>query len=539
MLRRRWVLVTLGFLALVLVVGSVFVLREMRTSDLQARYLVPVAQEATWWMEEGPAGEVVEPGAGPYDLRLGYHGLPARVERLQGRGFRVVAQARTSARFRSLTEEHHLFPIYRSKAQAGLTIVDRDGEFLFHHPYPELIYPEFHDVPPVVWQTLLFIENRTALDPEYPHRNPAVEWGRLFRSTTDLGLRYLGREGSVAGASTLATQIEKFRHAPEGLTESPMDKLRQMASAALRAYQDGPETMEARQRMVRDYLNSVPLAAIRVEGEITGLGDGLRAWYGADFAEVNRALHPVPTRRVGAIPGGVELLGTTWPGGLVARGKGGGLPSGEEAPSPGPPRPGRRPSSGWPRAPTGTVPPPPPPTWGWPTGRSCPSSSPSGDPRGTSPPRRGGRPWSDSRTGTWTSWSGMGSFRTGWPRPPARLARSSGCSRRSGPVSFVERKAVNTVRTGLLGLLDVPRLYDLDRMDLRAEHHRRRRPAHRHHPGGNLQDPAFIRERGFDGFRLLDRGDPQEVIYSIALHERTPRATWSGSRWTTWTLPST
>lgn len=37
------------------------------------------------------------------------------------------------------------------------------------------------------------------------------------------------------------------------------------------------------------------------------------------------------------------------------------------------------------------------------------------------------------------------------------------------PVSFVEQKAANAIRTRLLGMLNVPSLYQLDRYDLTAE----------------------------------------------------------------------
>ena len=40
----------------------------------------------------------------------------------------------------------------------------------------------------------------------------------------------------------------------------------------------------------RKHLNTVPLAAVPGRGEVLGLGDGLWAWYGRDFAEVNRLL---------------------------------------------------------------------------------------------------------------------------------------------------------------------------------------------------------------------------------------------------------
>ncbi|MEA3116764.1 MAG: hypothetical protein QOI13_34, partial [Paraburkholderia sp.] len=53
---------------------------------------------------------------------------------------------------------------------------------------------------------------------------------------------------------------------------------------------DGEETMPARRTIVVHYLNTVPLAAQPGVGEIEGLGDGLAAWYGRDFDEVNRLL---------------------------------------------------------------------------------------------------------------------------------------------------------------------------------------------------------------------------------------------------------
>ncbi|MGH9664167.1 MAG: glycosyl transferase family 51, partial [Bryobacteraceae bacterium] len=94
----------------------------------------------------------------------------------------------------------------------------------------------------------------------------------------------------MIGGSTLATQLEKLRHSPGGRTNSVGDKFWQMASASLRAYQYGPETMEAQRKIVRDYINSIPFAAAPGFGEVTGLGDGLAIWYGADFDEVNGLL---------------------------------------------------------------------------------------------------------------------------------------------------------------------------------------------------------------------------------------------------------
>ena len=63
-----------------------------------------------------------------------------------------------------------------------------------------------------------------------------------------------------------------------------------MYSATLRAYANGTDTTGPRRRIVLEYLNTVPLAAAPEYGEVTGLGDGLWAYYGADFDTVNALL---------------------------------------------------------------------------------------------------------------------------------------------------------------------------------------------------------------------------------------------------------
>ena len=98
----------------------------------------------------------------------------------------------------------------------------------------------------------------------------------------------------MPGGSTLPTQIEKYRHSPEGLTASMGAKLRQMGTASLRAYLNGPNTLEMRRETVTAYLNTVPLAAAPRYGEVNGIGDGLWAWYGLDFDKVNRILAKPP-----------------------------------------------------------------------------------------------------------------------------------------------------------------------------------------------------------------------------------------------------
>src|SRR5205823_9930662 len=139
-------------------------------------------------------------------------------------------------------------------------------------------------------QSFVLIDNRALFEERKPKRNPTVEWDRFGLAVVHTLLGVLPFRVSRPGGSTLATQLEKFRHSPEGRTGSVVEKFRQMGSASIRAYLDGPDTMAARREIALAYLNSVPLGAIPGYGEVHSLGDGLWAWYGAEFAMVNRLL---------------------------------------------------------------------------------------------------------------------------------------------------------------------------------------------------------------------------------------------------------
>jgi membrane peptidoglycan carboxypeptidase len=64
-----------------------------------------------------------------------------------------------------------------------------------------------------------------------------------------------------------------------------------MASGSVRAYQNGEDTSLYRQKLVLDYVNSVPLSAAPGFGEVSGIGDGLFVWFGTEFDEVSRLLN--------------------------------------------------------------------------------------------------------------------------------------------------------------------------------------------------------------------------------------------------------
>ncbi len=276
-------------LALAAAVLAGLVTLELQTSWLQSHVLSAVARRATFLLEKGPARTSLAAAGGPMDVRLGYRQLHEFVDRLEARGFRLEAQAQASPTLLRLTR-YGLFPIYHEKAQAGLVILDRRGNPLHASYYPRQVYQSFESIPPLVVDTLLFLEDRDLLDESHPHRNPAIQWDRLSWAVANLAIHELDPHRPLIGGSTLATQLEKMRHSQGGLTHSVSDKARQLLSASLSAYLDGRNTLRAQREMVVDYINSIPLAATPDHGEVYGLADGLREWYGADFAAVNRLL---------------------------------------------------------------------------------------------------------------------------------------------------------------------------------------------------------------------------------------------------------
>jgi membrane peptidoglycan carboxypeptidase len=114
------------------------------------------------------------------------------------------------------------------------------------------------------------------------------------------------------------------------------------------------------------------------------------------------------------------------------------------------------------------------------------------------------------------------------PRGLAASARDAGITvlpraPERTPAPFIRQKAANQIRTHLLSLFALPRLYDLDRFDLTAS-------ATLDVPWQaattdfieRLERPDAVRALGLDGPGLLDRGDPARVIYSFTLLETTP-----------------
>lgn len=457
--KRRWKLWFYLTLLILLLVLAGWGALEMRSSRLQAKIFAGMAADLTYRMEKGPSKAIRFPQASPYDTRLGYASLPAYLEKLQSRGYYIDAQARISPKMVEMADRG-LYATYHEKTKVGLEILDCRAQPLFASRFPERYYHKFEDAPPLLVQSLLFIENRELLDPSHPRRNPAVEWDRFSKAVFDKTLSSvgLGGGGRVAGGSTLATQIEKYRHSPEGRTGSLGDKMIQMASATLRAYQDGEDTTKARRRIVLDYLNTVPLSAKPGYGEVNGIGDGMWVWYGRDFDQLTSMLRG-PMNSPDAVTAYKEALSL-----MIAQ---------------------RRPAYYL------------------------------GDGEQDLETLTNSHLRVLAQAGVITP-----QLRDAALKVRLHPAQGSGVAA-PGADAFVSRKAANAVRNHLGYLVGDSRLYNLDRLDLSvvstldAGVQQAVTNALR-----QLSDAEHAKEAGLTGKGLLGNGDPAQVVYSFTLMER-------------------
>jgi len=457
--------IVLASILLITSLLALFALSEMQTSWLQALYLGHVAKKLNFHMETGSSPSIYFPTGGPYDERLGYVSLPFFIDKLLKKGYVIESQARISPRLLELTEQG-FNPTYREKTSTGLRILDRDHQELFAASYPERTYADFEAIPDVIVKSLLFIENRDLLNPRFPHLNPAVEWDRLAMALILKGQQLIDRDENVPGGSTLATQMEKYRHSRGGITSSMREKFLQMVSASLRTYLSGEETLDDRRRIVRDYINSIPLGAVPAYGQVHGIGDGMYAWYGADFNSMNDCLS---SDKVSASCPSIEMWGQTYRQMLslfLAQ---------------------RRPSFYL----------------------------------------LENRDALEAKTSIYIRLLADNGILTPWQKDAALKAKLNvhGNTPVERKVSFVERKAANAIRPRLLSSLEVPKLYELDLLDLTVKSTIDRRTQEEVTATlRQLQNPEFAVSAGLREPHLLAKGDPSKVVYSFTLYECTPGA---------------
>jgi membrane peptidoglycan carboxypeptidase len=449
--RSRW---TTGIgLAVLAMLAAAY---EMQTSQFEARYFAGLAHEMWASPKPGASTAILFPKAGPYDQRLGYAALPQFISRLSANDFVVKDQARWSPGLLNFVKSGG-FPVYREKDQGGLGILDRSGGELYGARFPQNIYRDFASVPPLIVKSLLFTEDRSLLNRGQPQRNAAIEWRRFVWAAFGRIARLASPHLKVGGGSTLATQIEKFRHSPRGLTDGAREKLRQVLTASMRIYLDGPDTTARREQVVRTYLNSTPLSSMGSYGEVIGLPEALRVWFGVENDDATRILNEEPAdaaRKAEVYREALSLI-------LSAR----------------------RPDY-------------------YLIGH-----------------RERLEVLIDRYLRVLCN-AGVIDTRLRDAALNARLHFSTQPPPNTAS-AFNTQRAVQSVRNNLVSVLKLPDLYSLDRLDLKASTTiDAATQANVSAFLGRLSDPEFLKAQGMIGHQLLGDGDPAKVTYSFVLYER-------------------
>ena len=454
-----WLIPILIFIGIIAVIF--FMLRsEMRTSRLQAEWLSYYGQRISYKMEPGLNKDLRFPIEGPYNQRLGYSYIPYFIKSLNESGYYVASQMRTSSTYDYFLDRG-IYPIYHPKSTAGLTLYDESGHPIYGSLFPSRGFTDFKNIPPLLVQTLLFVENRELLREGPVTRNPVIEWKRFFFAAFGHALHLSGV--NAGGGSTLATQIEKFRFSPGGQTNNGLDKLKQIAAASLRMYLDGPDTRVARQRIVLDYMNSTPLLARPGYGEVNGIGDGLWAWFGIDLPDATTVLN-LPEGDADSLRAKARVY----------------------------------------RAALGLI-----------LSQRRPSYYLISD-----------RVALDDLTDSTLDRLADAKLISPALRDATKAASFKFIAQPpAAPVqNMAEQKAVNALRSHLMTILKLRTLYEVDHLDLTA-----RSTINQDAEVKvvdflqQMDDPEFLKNNGFYGFRLLDpNDDPANINWSVVLYERTP-----------------
>jgi hypothetical protein len=206
-----------------------------------------------------------------------------------------------------------------------------------------------------------------------------------------------------------------------------------------------------------DYLNTMPLAGVPGVGEVSGLGEGLRGWFGLELEDVTRALAvPEPSpEKARALKHVLALLYAV-------------------------------------RAPSYYL--------------------------------QDGRAALDQRITAYANLlEGAGVLDPELNRLLAAASLHFAEPVVAVPATFVGRKAASSVREELRQGFGVAGFYQLDRLDVTVDSTvdaGLQEAAIRLFRA--LEDPAFVQAKGLRAERMLARGDPGRVIYSLSLFERTP-----------------
>ncbi len=186
-----------------------------------------------------------------------------------------------------------LAPIFERKPQAGITILDMNGEKMYSGDTPHNFYASYESIPDIVVQSFCLVEDKNICDQSKdPTFNAAINWWRASQAAA-MGIgKKAGIVSKVEGGSTLPIQITKNDSWEKGRTRGFFDKAEQMLTASTEMYALGLDTREQRKNKIVEYINTASFAGHPSFGEIKGVKDAMAILYGnKDYDEKLRAMN--------------------------------------------------------------------------------------------------------------------------------------------------------------------------------------------------------------------------------------------------------
>ena len=193
--------------------------------------------------------------------------MPSFIRSLEQQGFVITQQARLSPELANFVD-YGGFAVFREKAQTGVTLKDRAGEVLYFTASGAGVRRLQVHSPSRRGYPAVRRKSRTARRPI--NAQPGGRVGPVRRGRGQHRLRPVrGRRQAVRrlDPGDADREVPPFarRANQRHRRQTPADHDSERAP-----YQDGPDTMLARQRIVVDYVNSTPLSARAGFGEVIG-----------------------------------------------------------------------------------------------------------------------------------------------------------------------------------------------------------------------------------------------------------------------------
>ena len=184
----RWLRTFFSIFIIFLIIAFIY---EIHTSHLQSWLFSYIASNSSYQVEAGPSPSIVFPQSGPFNTRRGYSQILKFENRFKTHGYKIVQQARFSPQM-SWLAKLGITPPYPEPYTTGLVITDANGTIIYDAISRNQLFNDIEEIPPLITNTLLFIEDRGLNRQIDTRNNPVINWSRFLKACFLYGANKLG-----------------------------------------------------------------------------------------------------------------------------------------------------------------------------------------------------------------------------------------------------------------------------------------------------------------------------------------------------------